>query len=139
MCTFRKWAQLFASVYKDTNRRALLPLTLSDTNTHTPQTFSITSLQKTLGKEGVFCARLLFHQSIMHLWGKAATNLKIYEEPQHRVHKHGSISEKETENDGETEGEKEKERKSKRNKTGASRVLKSQTVQLNCCFSANKY
>lgn len=71
----------------------------------------------------------------MHLWGKAATNLKIYEEPRRRVHKRGSITEKETENDG----AKDRENARKRNKTGASRVLKSQTVRLNCCFSANKY
>lgn len=71
----------------------------------------------------------------MHLWGKAATNLKIYEEPRRRVHKRGSITEKQTENDE----AKDRERARKRTKTGVSRVFKSQTVRLNCCFSANKY
>lgn len=71
----------------------------------------------------------------MHLWGKAATNLKIYEEPRHRVHKRGSITEKQTENDEAKDTEKAR----KRNKTGVRHVLKSQTVRLNCCFSANKY
>lgn len=37
------------------------------------------------------------------------------------------------------EWRRERERARERNKTGASHVLKSQTVRLNCCFSANKY
>lgn len=48
--------------------------------THSLHTFSITRLGKTLGKDWVFGAQFLFHQSITHLWGKADTNLKIYEE-----------------------------------------------------------
>lgn len=48
--------------------------------THSLHTFSITRLGKTLGKDWVFGAQFLFHQSITHLWSKADTNLKIYEE-----------------------------------------------------------
>lgn len=34
----------------------------------------------------MFAAQFLFHQSITHLWGKADTNLKIYEEQPPHVH-----------------------------------------------------